>query len=671
MPSTATSILDGLSTSVAVKAPCRTVATTNITLSGLQTISGYTTVDGDRVLVKGQSSAVDNGIYVASTGSWTRAKDADGNRDLVQGTRVIVRSTTIAGVEYELTTANPIVIGTTALTFVLRYSANVTYDQSDAEIAALVTPVDEEFPHGDLRRYGMALDGSSGGATAWASANAQAAQGGAPIYVPRLPNGVLTATGLTVDYRSDVVFEPGARLIYTGSSNVVALDIASAATIEVAFSRRYENLWVERQSLSDWTNEGNVGVRVRNAAGCFISITQINGFTIGWQALPSNGAGFQGNTIHCGHIYNCKIARDLSNATLGFANDNTFIGGRIQAFGTVDALGARYGDRITSSDGSMTATNGNRFYGTLTELNAPGSASEAVAILIEHGEENFWIDMRSEGNDLTMRCENASQRNIVQLGYSDDATDTLEQTDTASQNIVVAMRTRPRTHYTYPLAYFPDLGRKARGVSGTSILVEGLTFATSSASTVAAVSSTSVTYDGDYITLPSTRGMGLYVDTTTCKELVIRRGGTAGGFARVIAFDVSDNVLSTAGSVVGTDAAVVTYDGSLFGGSWGPGSDFLDDMYFRVAANVAYIWVFVCGGVSPAVISSFGVYAQTPAAGVRAYTDVYTSPGEIVPAYTTGAHATLRDFTATSTAAHALSLVETLVDDLKTLRILR
>jgi len=35
-----------------------------------------------------------------------------------------------------------------------------------------------------------------------------------------------------------------------------------------------------------------------------------------------------------------------------------------------------------------------------------------------------------------------------------------------------------------------------------------------------------------------------------------------------------------------------------------------------------------------------------------------------VQAYTTGAHSALRDFTGTSTAAHALQILETLVDDL-------
>lgn len=166
MPSTATSILDGLSTSVAVKPPCRTVALTNITLAGLQTISGYTTEENDRVLVKGQTNPVDNGIYMASTGSWTRAKDADGNRDLVQGTRVLVRSTTIDGAEYELTTANPIVIGTTELTFTLRYGANSVRDQTEREIAVSVTPTSKGFEQGVFERYGAVGDGSTDDTTA-------------------------------------------------------------------------------------------------------------------------------------------------------------------------------------------------------------------------------------------------------------------------------------------------------------------------------------------------------------------------------------------------------------------------------------------------------------------------------------------------------------------------
>lgn len=146
MPSTTTRLIDGLSASVAVKAPCVAVATSNITLSGLQTIGTVTVVEDDRVLVTGQTDAEDNGIYVATTGQWQRAQDFDGNRDAVQGTRVLVRSTGSDGIEYELVTANPITIGTTELTFELRYGANATYDQTAAESAAGVVPADTSLP---------------------------------------------------------------------------------------------------------------------------------------------------------------------------------------------------------------------------------------------------------------------------------------------------------------------------------------------------------------------------------------------------------------------------------------------------------------------------------------------------------------------------------------------
>jgi len=57
------------------KAECQVATTANITLSGLQVIDGYTTLAGDRVLVKNQFNNAYNGIYVASTTAWVRAGD--------------------------------------------------------------------------------------------------------------------------------------------------------------------------------------------------------------------------------------------------------------------------------------------------------------------------------------------------------------------------------------------------------------------------------------------------------------------------------------------------------------------------------------------------------------------------------------------------------------------
>lgn len=107
-----------LSPGVAIKAPCRVATTAAITLSGEQTIDAVACVTGDRVLVKNQSDQTTNGIYLVSTGAWTREPDFDGNRDVVKGTFVfITNGATNAGAFYECTAANPVVFGSSALTF--------------------------------------------------------------------------------------------------------------------------------------------------------------------------------------------------------------------------------------------------------------------------------------------------------------------------------------------------------------------------------------------------------------------------------------------------------------------------------------------------------------------------------------------------------------------------
>lgn len=63
------------------KNSARVATTANITLSGLQTIDGYTTIAGDRVLVKNQTTATQNGMYIAAAGAWSRSTDADSSNE--------------------------------------------------------------------------------------------------------------------------------------------------------------------------------------------------------------------------------------------------------------------------------------------------------------------------------------------------------------------------------------------------------------------------------------------------------------------------------------------------------------------------------------------------------------------------------------------------------------
>ncbi len=70
--------LAGLSWKNSVKA----ATTANITLSGTQTIDGVALVVGNRVLVKNQTTTYQNGIYVVSAGTWSRATDMDATTPL-------------------------------------------------------------------------------------------------------------------------------------------------------------------------------------------------------------------------------------------------------------------------------------------------------------------------------------------------------------------------------------------------------------------------------------------------------------------------------------------------------------------------------------------------------------------------------------------------------------
>lgn len=122
MPSTITSRIDGLTTSVAVKPPIKIMATAALTLSGEQTINSTypdgsvvteTVLDGDRVGVNGQADKKLNGIYVCRTTAWERAKDFDGSLDAVYGTLV----TDSVPVIWRLITPIPVLFGTSDIEF--------------------------------------------------------------------------------------------------------------------------------------------------------------------------------------------------------------------------------------------------------------------------------------------------------------------------------------------------------------------------------------------------------------------------------------------------------------------------------------------------------------------------------------------------------------------------
>jgi hypothetical protein len=88
--------VDAALAGISWKEPVRAATSANITLSGEQTSDGVAVVAGDRVLVKDQTAAAENGIYVAAVGAWSRAEDANTWDELVSAL-VFVTSGGLAG----------------------------------------------------------------------------------------------------------------------------------------------------------------------------------------------------------------------------------------------------------------------------------------------------------------------------------------------------------------------------------------------------------------------------------------------------------------------------------------------------------------------------------------------------------------------------------------------
>ena len=113
--------VDSVKQALDIKDSVRVATTANITIATAlnvgDTIDGVTLADGDRVLVKDQSTGSQNGIYVAGS-TPVRSADANTSAEVTSGMFMFVEEGTVNGDNgFVLTTNDTITLDTTALTF--------------------------------------------------------------------------------------------------------------------------------------------------------------------------------------------------------------------------------------------------------------------------------------------------------------------------------------------------------------------------------------------------------------------------------------------------------------------------------------------------------------------------------------------------------------------------
>ena len=120
--------VDSTSEGLDVKQSCKVATTANITLSGTQTIDGVAVSADERVLVKDQSTATENGIYLCKASSWVRVDDLAAGADAAGTFTFIEQGSTNADIGFVCTSnKGSAVVGTNNIAFsTFSSSGNVT-----------------------------------------------------------------------------------------------------------------------------------------------------------------------------------------------------------------------------------------------------------------------------------------------------------------------------------------------------------------------------------------------------------------------------------------------------------------------------------------------------------------------------------------------------------------
>jgi len=206
MSGTTTGRRYGVNAGLAIKVPCVTATTANIALAAEQTIDGVAVVENDRVLVKDQSDAVENGVYDVSTGDWRRSPDFDGINDVTEGTLIPVNGgVNNSSTMWKVITSGTIIPGTTSISIVV-----VSFGLGDTAALNIVD-------------YGADPTGATDSTSAIQDTIDAGESGGRSVFIPA--GTYLVSDCLTI--------ETGLKLFGEGMQSVLKVDASVDASTDI------------------------------------------------------------------------------------------------------------------------------------------------------------------------------------------------------------------------------------------------------------------------------------------------------------------------------------------------------------------------------------------------------------------------------------------------------
>jgi len=245
------SYVDAYIQGLSFKQPAQVATTANITLSGLQTIDGYTTLAGDRVLVKNQSTQANNGIYIASASAWARSSDANTYAELVAAFLFVENGTSQSGSAWVSTIPQNGTLGTTPITFT-QFSNNATYTAGTgltlSSYQFSITPVGTAGTYGSASSVPVFVTNASGQVSSVTNTTISIA--------PSQINATIPNSGLTNSTISGIALGSNLANLTAGTnitfSSGTTYNGSSAITINASSTMVYPGAGIPNSTGSAW-----------------------------------------------------------------------------------------------------------------------------------------------------------------------------------------------------------------------------------------------------------------------------------------------------------------------------------------------------------------------------------------------------------------------------------
>lgn len=346
-------------------------------------------------------------------------------------------------------------------------------------------------------------------------------RGGPTLVFPeaigwRVTRPIVVPAGIPVEMRNT-------SLMYDGADPITVLTLGEVGTR--SFRCRYHGIDVRRDGNVTRTSESDIGVRFLNTFFSDIYLRGARDFGIGAQFNGvSPGEGCYYNTVRLGYFYGNMINLDLKGGdglTLGWVNENLWLGGEF--LGPSDLAGSydRWGVRIWTSHGNSLYNDQNVFKKPSFEMNGY-SGNTSVPFLILHSHGMTVENARQEGTQSTIfaRIENNSRNSDIHVGHQQISEENIEDVSTEKSTMLRSQKFNwsynGRTIYTAP-----NLATAICKFNATRHHVPGLNFYRQVDTTLINNSGPVTAIANGKLTISATDAIARMVNTTRCKKFAI------------------------------------------------------------------------------------------------------------------------------------------------------